>query len=213
MSQSWNTIPHVTQFDQADITLLNQFKEKYEKEVEKAGGKLTVTAILTKIAAVALKTFPQFNASLDSDKQELIYKEYVNIGIAVDTDRGLLVPVVKNADQKSLEAVAVEITELADKARHKRLGLDELKGGNFTISNLGGIGGTNFTPIIYWPEVSILGVARAEWRPLYLDGKLEARYILPLALSYDHRVIDGALGARFLHWLAAALENPYLLML
>jgi pyruvate dehydrogenase E2 component (dihydrolipoamide acetyltransferase) len=213
MSYAWRTIPHVTQFDQADITLLNEFKAKYDKQVEKAGGKLTVTAILLKIVSAALKVFPRVNASLDMEKKEIIYKDYVNIGLAVDTDRGLLVPVVKDVDKKNLIEIAVEVTTLAEKARNKRLSLDELKGGNFTISNLGGIGGTNFTPIVYWPEVAIIGVSRADWRPVYIDGQLEARYVLPLSLSYDHRVIDGADGARFLHWVADALENPYLLLM
>jgi pyruvate dehydrogenase E2 component (dihydrolipoamide acetyltransferase) len=176
--------------------------------VEKAGGKLTVTAILLKIAGFALQEFPRFNSSIDMRSKEIVFKKYYNIGVAVDTDRGLLVPVVKNVNRKSLTELAVELGELAEKARNKKIAPDELEGGNFVISNLGGIGGTNFTPVIFPPQVAILGVSRAEVQPVYVDGEFIPRTILPLNVSYDHKIIDGADGARFLRWICEALENP-----
>jgi pyruvate dehydrogenase E2 component (dihydrolipoamide acetyltransferase) len=212
MVYSWQTIPHVNQFDKSDITELEQFRKKYGKTAEKAGGKLTITAILLKVTAAALKTFPKFNASLDIQNQEIIYKQYIHIGIAVDTDRGLLVPVIRNVDQKTLIDLSVELTEVAQKARDKKIAPDELQGGNFSISNLGGIGGTYFTPIVYPPQVAVLGIARAAMEAVFLDGEFKSRLILPLSLSYDHRIIDGAEGARFLRWICNVLENPYTLL-
>jgi pyruvate dehydrogenase E2 component (dihydrolipoamide acetyltransferase) len=206
--KSWNANPHVTQFDKADITGLEQFRNQYAEKVEKAGGKLTVTAMLLKLAAFALQQFPRFNSSLDMQQQEIIYKKYIHIGVAVDTDRGLLVPVVKDVDKKSLIELAVELGSLAQKARNKKISPDEMEGGNFVISNLGGIGGTNFTPVIFPPQVAILGVARAETQPVYQEGEFKPRLILPLNVSYDHKIIDGADGARFLRWICQALENP-----
>ncbi|CAL66651.1 2-oxo acid dehydrogenase subunit E2 [Christiangramia forsetii] len=206
-SAAWSTIPHVFQFDEADIS---DIEERMEKLQEKADGNLTITAILAKISASALRQFPKFNASIDMENEEMILKKYVNIGIAVDTEKGLLVPVVRNADQKTIIEISTEITELAEKARNVKLSAEEMKGGNFTISNLGGIGGTNFTPIVYHPQVAILGVSRAKKQPVYKDDDtFEARDILPLSLSYDHRIIDGAEGVRFLHWISRALEDPY----
>jgi pyruvate dehydrogenase E2 component (dihydrolipoamide acetyltransferase) len=212
MQASWQTIPHVFQFDKADITNLEGFRKKYGSEVEKAGAKLTITAILLKIMAQALKTFPIFNASLDSKNDEVIYKSYYNIGVAVDTERGLLVPVIKDVDKKSILNLSIELSEMAEKTRSKKIKPDELQGGNIAISNLGGIGGTQFTPIIYRPNVAVLGVSQARTEPLYVDGGFEPRQMLPLSLSYDHRVIDGAEGARFLRWFCEALENPLLIM-
>jgi pyruvate dehydrogenase E2 component (dihydrolipoamide acetyltransferase) len=212
MSDSWQTIPHVFQFDKADITELESFRKKYSKQVEKEGAKLTFTAILLKITAEALKAFPRFNASIDLKNEEMIYKEYVNIGVAVDTERGLLVPVIRDADKKSITELSIELNELAEKARNKKIMPDALQGGNFAISNLGGIGGTNFTPIVYRPNVAILGVSRSQTEPVYIDGEFKPRMMLPLSLSYDHRAIDGADGARFLRWLCEALENPLLAM-
>src|SRR5262249_17855481 len=215
LSAAWATIPHVTQCDLADITNLDELRKKYAKQVEAAGGNLTVTAIAVKIAAAALRKFPQFNASLDMGAGEIVLKKYVNIGIAVDTDRGLLVPVIRNADQKNIVQIAVELAQLSEKARNRKIALEEMQGGCFSISNLGGIGGTYFTPIVNAPEVAILGISRARMEPVYQkdSGDFAARMMLPLSLSYDHRVIDGADGIRFLRWVAQALEDPFLLSL
>ncbi|MFP4565805.1 MAG: 2-oxo acid dehydrogenase subunit E2 [Spirochaetaceae bacterium] len=207
-TRSWQTIPHVTQFDNADVTALEEFRQKFGKRVEKAGGKLTVTAMLLKIVARALVTFPRFNASLDPQTKEIVYKHYVNVGVAVDTDRGLLVPVIKDVDRKSITDLALELADVAGRARSKKIKPDEMEGGNFTISNLGGIGGTAFTPVVLPPQVAILGVARSSRQPVYTDGDFEPRLILPLSLSYDHRIIDGADGARFLRWICDVVENP-----
>jgi pyruvate dehydrogenase E2 component (dihydrolipoamide acetyltransferase) len=212
MQASWQTIPHVFQFDKADITNLETFRKKYGKEVEKEGGKLTITAILLKIMAQALKTFPNFNASLDAKNEEIIFKKYYHIGVAVDTERGLLVPVIKDVDKKSIISLSKELGEIAEKTRNKKIKPDELQGGNIAISNLGGIGGTNFTPIVYRPNVAVLGVSQTRTEPVYIDGEFKPRQMLPLSLSYDHRVIDGAEGARFLRWFCEAMENPLLIM-
>lgn len=211
LTHAWNTIPHVTQFDEADITELETFRKKYGPQVEKAGGKLTVTSILMPVLVAALKKFPMFNASIDLENRELIYKDHYHIAVAVDTERGLLVPVVRDVDKKNISELSVEITEIAKKTRAKKIKPEELEGGTFTISNQGGIGGTNFTPIVYWPQVAILGVSRSRLTPRYIDGMVEPKLILPLSLSYDHRVIDGADAARFLSWVVDALEHPLLL--
>ena len=213
MTYSWVTVPHVTQYDKADITDLEEARKKFGKDVAISGGKLTVTSILTKVAAAALKVFPQFNASADMEAQEIVLKKYYHIGVAVDTDRGLLVPVVRNVDRKNISQLSAELADLADRARNKKIKPDELAGGNFTISNLGGIGGTIFSPIVYSPQVAIIGVGRAVMEPKYVDGKFVPRLMLPLAVSYDHRVIDGADGARFLRWVCEALEEPFLMPL
>ena len=213
LSHAWNTIPHVTQFDKADITSLEAVRKQYRAEVEKAGGNLTVTSILTKIVASALKVFPQFNASVDAAGEAIVYKKYVHVGIAVDTENGLLVPVVRNADQKNLTQISVDIQVLAEKAKARKLTLDEMSGGSMSISNLGGIGGTAFTPIVNWPEVAILGVSRGAMEPKWNGTAFEPRQMLPLSLSYDHRLIDGADAIRFLRWVVDALENPFALAL
>lgn len=213
MNLSWTQIPHVTQFDQADITDAEAFRKKFGKTAEKAGGKLTVTAILMKLCALALKRFPQFNASIDLQNEQIIYKQHYHLGVAVDTPRGLLVPVLRDVDQKGLIDIAVEIGEVAKKARDRKLGPDALSGGTFTISNLGGLGTTYFTPIVNWPQVAILGVGRASQQPVWQDGEFVPRQIMPLSISYDHRLIDGADAARFLRWIAVALENPLTLLL
>jgi pyruvate dehydrogenase E2 component (dihydrolipoamide acetyltransferase) len=212
MAASWQSIPHVFQFGKADVTELENFRKKYSAQVEKQGAKLTFTAILLKITAAALVKFPVFNASLDIQNEEIIYKDYINIGVAVDTERGLLVPVIRDADRKSIVQLSAELNDVATKARNKKLMPDALQGGNFAISNLGGIGGTNFTPIVYRPNVAILGVSRAETEPVYTDGDFRPRLMLPLSLSYDHRAIDGATAARFMKWLCDALETPILTM-
>jgi pyruvate dehydrogenase E2 component (dihydrolipoamide acetyltransferase) len=223
LSAAWATIPHVTQGDLADITALDELRKKHTKQVEAAGGNLTVTAIAAKVIAAALRVFPQFNASIDFGADEIILKKYVNIGIAVDTDRGLLVPVVKDADRKNITQLSIEISQLSEKARTRKIALEEMQGGCFSISNLGGIGGTYFTPIVNAPEVAILGISRARMEPVYFkdgapgrspaDGAFVPRLMLPLALSYDHRVIDGADGIRFLRWVVQALEEPFVLAL
>ncbi len=213
MGYGWRHIPHVTQYDRADITDLETFRKAHAAEVEKRGGKLSVTSIVVKIVASALRVFPQFNAGLDTERDEIVYRKYCHIAVAVDTDRGLLVPVIRDVDKKSLRDVSVELAQLAQKSRDKQIMPDELMGGGFTVSNLGGLGGTNFAPIVYWPQVAILGISRAIWEAVPHDGEIRERLILPLSLSYDHRVIDGADGARFLHWVARALEQPLLAIL
>jgi pyruvate dehydrogenase E2 component (dihydrolipoamide acetyltransferase) len=213
LAAAWPTIPLVTQFDLADITNLEELRKKYGKQVEAAGGNLTVTAIAVKIVASALRVFPQFNASVDMNAGELILKKYVHVGIAVDTDRGLLVPVIRNVDQKNIVQIAVELAQLSEKARSRKLTLEEMQGGCFSISNLGGIGGTYFTPLVNSPEVAILGISRASTQPRFENGAFVPRLMLPLSLSYDHRVIDGADGIRFLRWVAEAMEQPFLLAL
>lgn len=211
LSYTWSNVPQVSQYDRADITILEEFRSQYSQKVQEAGGKLTITSILLKVVALALKEFPMFNSSVDAEKQEIIYKQYFNIAVAVDTDRGLLVPVIRDVDKKGILEFSVELTQLAEKARQHKVGPEDMVGGNFTISNLGGVGGTNFAPIIYWPQVAILGVARASKQPVYINDRFEPRLILPLSLSYDHRVIDGVEGLRFLRWIVQMLERPFLL--
>jgi pyruvate dehydrogenase E2 component (dihydrolipoamide acetyltransferase) len=211
LRQAWNTIPHVTQQDRADITELEQLRAKFAPRAEEAGGKMTVTAIALKVCASALKVFPQFNASIDMGKEEIIYKQYINVGVAVDTDRGLLVPVIRGVDKKNIVELAAEMTQLSKKARDRKLTPEEMEGGTFTITNLGGIGGTGFSPIVNHPEVAILGLSRSRMEPEWVSNKFEPRLILPLSLSYDHRLIDGADAARFLRWIAEAFEQPFLL--
>jgi pyruvate dehydrogenase E2 component (dihydrolipoamide acetyltransferase) len=209
LSRAWNLIPHVTQHDLADITDLEAFRKSHEG----SGPRLTITGFALKAAAIALQEFPQFNSSIDLAKGQLIFKHYVHIGIAVDTDRGLLVPVIRNVDQKTVHGLAAELTEIAQRARDKKIAVDDMRGGCFTISNLGGLGGTSFTPIVNWPEVAILGLSRARLQPVIKDGQVTPRLMLTLSLSYDHRAIDGADGARFCRRLADLLENPLKMLL
>ncbi len=211
LREAWNTIPHVTQQDKADITELEQLRARFAPKAEEAGGKMTVTAIALKVCASALKVFPQFNASIDMAKEEVVYKQYINIGVAVDTDRGLLVPVIRDVDKKNIVELAAELTQMSKKAKEKKLQPADMEGGTFTITNLGGIGGTGFSPIVNHPEVAILGLSRSSMEPVWMNGKFEARRVLPLSLSYDHRLIDGADAARFLRWIAEAFEQPFLL--
>ena len=213
LAHAWNTIPHVTQHDKADITALESLRKQFGPQAEKAGGKLTVTAVALKVVASALRRFPQFNASVDPGRNEVIYKSAVHVGVAVDTDRGLLVPVVRDVDRKGIIELAAELAKLSDKARSGKLTLEEMQGGSLTITNLGGIGGTAFTPIVNWPEVAILGISRGAHEPVYNGTQFEPRLMLPLSLSYDHRLIDGADAARFLRWVAEAFEQPFVLML
>lgn len=213
LSHAWNAIPHVTQHDHADITSLEALRKQYGPEAETAGGKLTMTAIALKIVAGALKKFPKFNSSIDQVRNEIVYKQSVHIGVAVDTERGLLVPVVRDVDRKGIFELAAELARASEKARAGKLSLDEMQGGGFTITNLGGIGGTSFTPIVNWPEVAILGVSRGSHEPMWSGQSFEPRLMLPLSLSYDHRVIDGADAARFLRWVCEAFEQPFVLSL
>jgi len=208
LTMAW-TIPHVTQHDKADITELDQLRKANKQKAKDAGGSLTITPILIRIVASALKVFPEFNASIDMENNEIIYKKFVNIGFAVDTDRGLFVPNIQNADKKNIIDIAVELSDISERTRNKKITPDELKGSTFTVSNLGGIGGTYFSPIIYYPDVAILGVSKSTIEPVYVDGNFEPRLMMPLSLSYDHRIIDGAAAARFLTWLVKALEEPF----
>jgi pyruvate dehydrogenase E2 component (dihydrolipoamide acetyltransferase) len=212
-SVSWRLIPHVTQFDRADITDLEEQRKALGHDLEQEGIKLTVTAIIVKAVVPALRKFPRFNASVDVEREQIVYKQYMHIGVAVDTERGLVVPVIRDADRKTLRQLAVELAELAEKARSRKLAPDEMSGPSFTVSNLGGLGTTYFTPIVTWPQVAVLGVGRAEIQPVFRQGEFVARRILPLAISYDHRLIDGADAARFLRWIAASLERPLQLLL
>ena len=209
LGHAWQVIPHVTQHDHADITALEALRKQYGPQAEKAGGKLTMTAIALKIVAGALRKFPQFNSSLDTAKNEIVYKKGIHIGVAADTERGLLVPVVRDVDRKGVIELAAELAKASEKARGGKLALDEMQGGGFTITNLGGIGGTSFTPIVNWPEVAILGISRGAIEPKWDGQMFQPRLMLPLSLSYDHRVIDGADAARFVRWVAEAFEQPF----
>jgi pyruvate dehydrogenase E2 component (dihydrolipoamide acetyltransferase) len=213
LSRAWVTVPQVTNHEIADITDLEQFRKAYKERVAAAGGKLTMTALLVKIVATALKAHPVLNAAVDMARKEIVFRYSINIGVAVDTERGLLVPVIRDAETKNLTEISVELDDLADRARSKKLKPDEMQGGTFSISNLGGIGGTGFTPIVNWPEVAILGVSRGRIEPQWHEGSFRPRLMMPLSLSYDHRLVDGAVAARFLAKLKDALEQPLLLAL
>lgn len=211
MAHCWATIPHVTQHDVADITKLEELRKRYAPRAEAAGARLTMTAILIKVIAAALKVHPKFNSSIDPVKEEIIYKENYNIGIAMDTPKGLLVPVIADGDRKNFVQLALELGALTQRAQAGKLTVEDLKGGTFTFTNLGIIGGSFFTPIVNAPEVAILGSGRAYWESCPEGGS--KRFKLPLSLSYDHRIIDGADGARFLKWIVEAVEEPMLLSL
>ena len=206
LTQAW-AAPHVTQFDKAEVTRLEELRALNREKVADAGGNLTVTAILVKALSRALSEFPKFNSSIHMGTRTIVYKKYISIGVAVDTERGLLVPVIRDVDKKDITQISVELTDISSRAREKKLSADRLKGGTFTITNLGGIGGTFFTPILNPPEVAILGVSRSSVEPVYADGEFAAKLMLPLSLSYDHRIIDGAEAARFLRWLCEMLEG------
>ena len=213
MALCWNTIPHVTLHDKADITELEKLRQASKSKAEAAGAKLTMTAFLVKIAASALKVHPKFNASLDMARGEVVMKKYTSIGVAVDTDRGLVVPVLRDVDRRNVIQLAVELQRAADRAKARKLSPDDMTGGCFTITNLGSIGGSYFSPIVNHPEVGILGVGRAIYEPVLINGFFQPRLLLPLSLSFDHRLIDGADGARFLRWIIEAIQNPVLLSL
>ncbi len=211
MSESWSTIPHVTQFDEADITALMALRKKAAPAYDKKGAVLTITPFIMKAVVAALKKYPIVNSSLDESSNETVYKKYYHLGIAVDTGAGLIVPVIRDADKKSLLELATELAAIAEKTRQRKVAIEDLRGGSFTISNLGSIGGAYFTPIINKPEAAILGVGRSVHKPVYVKSgtkqELEPRAMLPLALSYDHRVVDGADGARFIREIVTVLEN------
>jgi pyruvate dehydrogenase E2 component (dihydrolipoamide acetyltransferase) len=211
LSLAWNIAPQVTQHDLADVTELEACRKRALERAGKEAPKITMTVLAVKACLAALKAFPNFSASYDpnaGENGELILKRYYHIGIAVDTERGLVVPVIRDADKKSMRDLAKEMTELAEKARSGKLALDEMRGGTFTITNLGGIGGTAFSPIVNYPEVAILGLSKSSWQPVFRDNKIEPRLMLPLSVTYDHRVIDGADGARFTAWLASWFADP-----
>jgi pyruvate dehydrogenase E2 component (dihydrolipoamide acetyltransferase) len=207
LHRSWVTVPHVTQFDEADITELDRFRKDQKADAERRGIKLTFLPFVLRACVSVLREFPHFNASLDHTGENLVVKRYYHIGVAVETENGLVVPMVRDADRKGLYEIAAELMEISEKARSRKLRPTDLQGGTFSISSLGGIGGTFFTPIVNHPEVAILGVGRMEWKPVFQDGAFVPRLILPLSLSYDHRVIDGADAARFVTRLAELLSD------
>jgi len=210
MVYAFNAIPHAWISEKADITRLEELRQQYKDQVKAAGGSLTTTAILTKAVAAVLRKMPQFNASYDLEKREVIFKKFYNIGIAVDTPRGLLVPVLRNVDQKSLTEISVELTELSTRTRDGKNKLEDLEGGTFSISNIGGIGGTNMLSIVNWPEVAILSITAAAHEPVWNGSAFEPRLMMPMTIGWDHRVINGADAARFLRQLKAILEEPFL---
>lgn len=212
LSQAWQA-PHVTQHDKADLSGFEAFREAYGARVEAAGGKLTITAVVIKILAAAIDRFPQFASSADMANEAIVFKGYRHIGVAVDTPNGLLVPVIRDVNTKTITQIAVELASLSQKARDKKLSLDEMSGGVMSVTNLGGIGGTAFTPIVNQPEVAILGMSRTAIEPVWDDDQFVPRPLLPLSLSYDHRVIDGADAARFLRFIVDALEQPLTMVL
>jgi pyruvate dehydrogenase E2 component (dihydrolipoamide acetyltransferase) len=207
MVESWTTIPKINQFDDADITDLLSVRKKYAAAYDKKGARLTLTSFILKVIAAALQKHPRANASIDEAKGEIIYKDYFHIGVAVDTEGGLIVPVLRNVDQKNLLELSRELHELTEKTRQRKVSLEELQGGTFTISNQGSIGGSHFAPIIYAPQVAILGVGQGQAKPVVVDGKIGIRTVLPLCLAYDHRVLDGADAVRFLRDIIAGLQN------
>lgn len=215
MTVSWHEVPHVTLFHTADVTELEQVRRDYRDRAAEAGGRLTITAILLKITAAALKAHPHVNSSIDAENDDLVLKKYVNVGVAVDTPRGLVVPVIRDVDQKNIIQLSVELTDISERARSGDLGLQDFRGSSFTVTNLGGMGTGHFTPIIHHPNTAILGIGRAEKRPEWsdvLDG-WEPRSILPMSFTFDHRVMDGADGARFMTWIADVIRQPLVLAL
>ena len=215
MAASWREIPHVSLHHTADITDLDQVRSQYRVRAEQAGGKLTVTAIMLKIVAAALRAHPRVNSSLDAANNELILKRYFHLGVAVDTPRGLVVPVIRDVDRKNIIEIAVELNDVSARARSGDLGLEDFRGSSFTVTNLGGLGTGHFTPIIHHPNVAILGIGRAERRPVWDDDQelWQSRIIMPLTFTFDHRVMDGADGARFMTWIADAIRQPLVLAL
>lgn len=213
MTQAWTTIPHIHQFQDADITELTELHDRYAPEFKKRGATLTLTSLFLKAVVHALKLYPELNATLDLINGEVIYKDYYNIGVAVDTPAGLIVPVVHDVDRKDLFQLSVELADLAERTRQRHVTLEELRGATFTVSNMGGLGAGSFTPIINPPQVGILGVGKARMVPVYRDGHFVPRRVLQLCVAYDHRLVDGAVGARFTNEIAKALEDVHLIFL
>ena len=215
MATSWHEVPHVTLFHTADVTELEQVRRDYRERAEEAGGRLTITAILLKITASALKAHPHVNSSIDAENDELVLKKYVHLGVAVDTPRGLVVPVIRNVDEKNIIEISVELTDISERARSGDLGLQDFRGSSFTVTNLGGMGTGHFTPIIHHPNTAILGIGRAERRPVWSEllDNWEPRSILPMSFTFDHRAMDGADGARFMTWIADVIRQPLVLAL
>jgi pyruvate dehydrogenase E2 component (dihydrolipoamide acetyltransferase) len=211
MSYSTNTIPHAYISEKADITRLEELRQQYKEQVKASGGGLTMTAILTKAVAILLKRMPQFNASLDVDTNEVIYKKYVNVGIAVDTPNGLFVPNIKNADQKNLTQISVDLSDVTTRTKAGKITMNDITGGTFTISNIGGIGGTNMISIVNWPEVAILSIVAAQIEPVWNEANktFEPRLMMPMTIGWDHRVINGGDAARFMVELKRILEEPF----
>jgi len=213
MTQSWTHVPHVAHFDQIDITDLEHYRAKHEKSVAQKGGKLTLTVLALKAIVSALKKYPQFNSSLDENTSEIVYKRYYNVGVAVATERGLIVPVIKDVDQKSIVDISIELADIAQKTRDGKIELDKLQGGTFTITNIGAIGGTGMMPMVNYPEVGIFGMAKSRLTPVVRDGEIVVRNILNVTLSFDHRVADGAEAALFVRHVSECLEDPFKLLL
>jgi pyruvate dehydrogenase E2 component (dihydrolipoamide acetyltransferase) len=215
MAQSWTEIPHVHLYHHADITAMEELRQAYKERAREAGGTLTISVMLLKIVASALRAHPRVNASYDVEAQELVLKDYVHIGVAVDTDRGLVVPKIENVDEKNIIELSIELNEIAERARENKLELEEMRGSTFTVTNLGSLGTGYFDPIINWPEVAVLGLGRAERQAVWNaeKGAFEPRLIMPLSLGHDHRVLDGADGARFMTWIVEAIRNPMLMAL
>lgn len=213
MTQSWTHVPHVAHFDQIDITELEAYRAKHEKSVAQKGGKLTLTVLALKAIVSALKKYPQFNSSLDESTSEIVYKKYYNVGVAVATERGLIVPVIKDVDKKSIVDISIELADIAQKTRDGKIELDKLQGGTFTITNIGAIGGTGMMPMVNYPEVGIFGMAKSKLTPVVRDGEIVVRNILNVTLSFDHRVADGAEAAFFVRHVSECLEDPFKLLL
>jgi pyruvate dehydrogenase E2 component (dihydrolipoamide acetyltransferase) len=209
MAQSWSHVPHVTHFDEIDVTDIERWRLKHEKEVAAAGGKLTLTVLALKAIVAGLHKYLQFNSSLDETKSEIVFKHYFNIGVAVATERGLIVPVVRDVNKKSIFELAQEVTDLAKKTREGKIEIEKLQGGTFTVTNIGAIGGTGMVPMVNFPEVAILGMAKAKQQPVVINGVIEIRTIMPVALSFDHRVADGAEAAYFVNHIKNCLEDPF----
>ncbi len=213
MAQSWAEIPHVHLYHHADITAMEELRQKYRDRAREAGGNLTISVMILKVVAAALRAHPRINASIDTETNEIILKRYVHLGVAVDTERGLVVPKIENVDQKNVIDLSVELNEIAGRARENALTIDEQRGATFTITNLGSLGTGYFDPIINWPEIAILGLGRAEQVPVYEDGEWKPQLRMPLSFGMDHRIIDGADGARFVSWIVEAIKNPMMIAL
>ena len=213
MAQSWSEIPHVHLYHHADITAMEELRQRFKARATAAGGNLTISVMLLKVVAAALRAHPRINASLDTETNELILKKYVHLGVAVDTERGLVVPKIENVDRKNIIELSVELNEIAQRARSNELTIDEQRGGSFTVTNLGSLGTGYFDPIINWPEIAILGLGRAEQVPVWDNGEWKPQLRMPMSFGMDHRIIDGADGARFMSWIVEAIKDPLIMSL